>query len=227
MSEFSENDLNDKHHEKRLQTLAIAAQKFPLKSDRRQKALGQLFREICRSSKLGHPQKGLWSVNFYTDVYHEALQKTLLEVCQKIELYNPKYPVMAWVNFRLNKQFIDVINDYRKKGITNIPKSQQKEAICLPSLANLEEQISIKNCSNDRSLLKQFIERDPERLMAAEFLQNRPFVTFHVLAKSKFIEDRSWAEIGTELDVAPTTLCSFFYRRLKKLMPYFKKYLQE
>lgn len=227
VSEFSKNDLNNRHHEKRLQTLAITAQKCPPKSDCRQRAIGHLIGEICRSPKLGHPQKGSWSANFYTEVYHEALQKTLLEVCQKIELYNCNYPVMAWVNFRLNKQFINVINDYRKKGITNIPRNRQKEAICLPNLTNIEEQISEQNCSNDESLLRQFIERDPEGLMAAEFLQNKPLVTFQVLAKAKFIDDRSWAKIATEFDVAPTTLCSFFYRCLKKLTPYFKKHLQE
>ena len=226
MIEFAENEWEDRHHE-RLQELAIAAQQSPSKSSQRRVAISQLVTEIYRSPKLGHPQKGSWSVNFYTDVYHEALQKTLLEVCQKIELYNREYPVMAWVNFRLNKQLINAIDDRRKKGITNIPKKQQKEAICIPNLANLEEQISVKNLADDESLLRQFIERDPERLMAAEFIQNRPFLTFQVIAKAKFIEDCSWTEIAAKFDVAPTTLSSFFYRRLKKLMPYFQKYLQD
>ena len=227
MSRLSEKESNDKHQERRLQELAIAAQKSPCKSSQRQIAIGQLITEIYRSPKLGHPQKGAWSANFYTDVYHEALQKTLLEVCQKIELYNCKYPVMAWVNFRLNKQLINVINDRRKKGITNIPKIKQKEAICIPNLANLEEQISVKNSSSNEDLLRQFIERDPERLLSAEFLQKKPFLTLQVIARAKLIEDRSWTEIATEFDVAPTTLSSFFYRRLKKLLPYFQKYLQE
>lgn len=222
MSEFSENDL----HEKQIQMLALKAQKYLPQSSQRQQAIGQLIDRICRSPKLGHPQKGLWAAGFYTDIYHEALQKTLLEVCQKIELYNPQYPVMAWVNFRLNKQFINVVNDYRRKGITDIPKTKQKEAICSPNLADLERHISTQNFSDEQNLLKEFIEQDPERLMAAEFLRNRPFVTFKVLAKAKFIEERSWVEMAAEFDVPPTTLCSFFYRRLKKLTPYFEKYLQ-
>ena len=61
--------------------------------------------------------------------------------------------------------------------------------------------------------------------MRAAFIKDRPFITFQVLARAKFIEDRSWTEIADELEIAPTTLCSFFYRHLKKMIPYFKKYL--
>lgn len=213
--------------ETRLKKLAIAAQKAPPKSTQRQLAISQLIDDIWRSPKLGHPQQGIWSAGFYTDIYHEALQKTLLEVCQKIELYNPQYPVMAWINFRLNKQFINVVNDYRKKGITNIPKNQQQENICLPSLSNLENCLSNENSIERENLLQQFIERDPERLMGSIFIKNRPFLTFQILAKAKLIEQRSWIEIGQEFDVSPTTLCSFFSRNFKRLNPYFKKYLQE
>ncbi|WP_019503668.1 hypothetical protein [Pleurocapsa sp. PCC 7319] len=226
MNEFSGDDLNNKDYEEYLRKLAVEAQRYPSRSSQRQLAISRLVNEICHSPKLGHPQQGSWAFNFYEDIYHEALQKTLLEVCHRIELYNPQNPVMAWVNFRLQKQFINVVNDYRKKGITNIPKAQQKEMICLPNLDNLDNYLSVSDLSNDEELLRQFIENDPERLMGAEFVKNRPFVTFQVLAKARLIDNRSWAEIASEFDIASTTLCSFFSRRLKKLMPYFKKYLQ-
>ncbi|VEP14384.1 conserved hypothetical protein [Hyella patelloides LEGE 07179] len=226
MSEFSENNLNSKEREEYLKKLAIEAQKYPSQSSQRQLAISRLVNEIWQSPKLGHPQNGSWSVNFYTEVYHEALQRTLLEVCHRIDFYNPQHPVMAWVNFRLQKQFINVVNDYRKKGITNIPKIRQKETIFIPNLDDLDERLSVQKVSNDEVLLRQFIEQDPERLMGSEFVKNRPFITFQVLAKAKFIEERNWTELADEFDISPTTLCSFFNRRLKKLMPYFKKYLQ-
>ena len=226
MSEFLEDSLNERGDEEYLKKLAIKAQKYPSQSSQRQLAISRLVKEIWQSPKLGHPQKGSWSANFYEEVYHEALQRTFLEVCHRIDSYNPQHPVMAWVNFRLQKQFINVINDYRKKGITNIPKIKQKETICHPNLDNLDERLSVKNFADDERLLRQFIEQDPERLMGAEFVKNRPFITFQVLARAKFIEDRSWTEIADEFNIAPTTLCSFFNRRFKKLMPYFKKYLQ-
>lgn len=227
MSEFSEKNLNNSDCEDYLQELAIEAQKHPSQSSQRQLAIARLVNEIWQSPNLGHPQKGSWSADFYEEVYHEALQKTFLEICHRIDSYNPQHPVMAWVNFRLQKQLIDVINDFRKKGITNIPKIKQQEAICHPNLDNLDEFLSVRKVDSDEELLRQFIERDPERLMGAEFIKNRPFVTFQVLAIAKFVEDRSWTEIADEFNIPSTTLCSFFYRRLKKLMPYFKKYLEE
>ena len=94
-------------------------------------------------------------------------------------------------------------------------------------MANLEENLSVERARKDRELLQQFIKQDPENIMSAEFLTEHPTITFQVLAKAKLIDDRTWTEIADELKIAPTTLCSFFNRRLKKLMPYFKKYLQE
>ena len=91
---LNRNQDNDEY----LRELAIEAQKHPLQSSKRQLAINKLVNEIWRSPKLGHPQKGLWSPNFYEEIYHEALQKTLLEVCHRINLYNPQHPVMAWVN---------------------------------------------------------------------------------------------------------------------------------
>lgn len=226
MSEFYRNNSSEESYERYLQNLATEAQKHPARSSQRQLAISRLVNGIWRSPKLGHPQKGCWSDSFYTEIYHEALQKTLLEVCHRIELYNPQYPVMAWVNFRLGKQFINAVNDYRKKGITDIPKAQQKEPICLPNLDNLSERLSVRESNDEELLLRQFIEQDPEKLMRTEFVKDRPEITFQILAKAKFIEDLSWTEIADKWDIAPTTLCSFFYRRLKKMTPYFKKYLQ-
>ena len=219
------NSLSEENHEKHLQNLAIEAQKYPDLSGQRRLMISQLVNEIWRSPKLGHPQKGYWSDSFYTEIYHEALQKTLLEVCQRIELYNPHYPVMAWINFRLGKQFINVVNDYRKKGITDIPKAQQKEVISVPNLDNLSERLSVSESDEEGLLLRQFIQQEPERLLRTEFMKDRPEISCQMLAKAKFIQDRSWSEIADECKIAPTTICSFFYRRLKKMTPYFKKYL--
>ena len=227
MNELDDRDKGRSEVERRLEELAIAAQKATPKSSQRRLAISQLIDLICRSPQLGHPQKGMWSANFYTDIYHEALQKTLLEVCQKIELYNPQYPVMAWVNFRLNKQFINVLDDYRKQGITNIPKSRQQKIVCLPNIANLENYLSASNSANNEILLQKFIEQDPENLMVSIFIKDRPSLTFQIIAKAKLVEELTWTEIGNKFQVPPTTICSFFSRNLKRLTPYFKKYLQK
>jgi DNA-directed RNA polymerase specialized sigma24 family protein len=214
--------------DQRLQQQAKETQQCAPQSPERQLALNRLVNEILKSGRLGHPQRQLWSASLYEDLYNEALQKTLLEICQKIDSYNPDHPVLAWVNFRLNFQFIAVVNDYRKQGITQIPKSDKTEQIAhLPSLDDLDNLVSVKDTLSAAQLLQQFIEDDPENLLRKQRLREPQEVTFQSLAWARFVEGQTWLEIATNLDVSVQTLCSFFNRQLKELMPYFRKYLKD
>ncbi|KAM3095132.1 hypothetical protein ACKFKG_14595 [Phormidesmis sp. 146-35] len=214
--------------DQRLQQQAKEAQKHPSQSSQRQIALNRLVNEILKSGRLGHPQRHLWSASLYEDLYNEALQKTLIETCQKIDSYNPDHPVLAWVNFRLNFQFIDVVNDYRKQGITQIPKSDKTEQIAyLPSLDDLDNLVSPEETLSASQLLQQFLEDDPDNLLQKQRLRERPEVTFQSLAWARFVEGQTWLEIAISLNVSVQTLCSFFNRQLKDLMPYFRKYLKD
>jgi hypothetical protein len=135
---------------------------------------------------------------------------------------------MAWVNFRLNCHFIDVVNDYVKKGITHVPKSTKTEQVAyLLSLDDLDYFVPFEETTSDEQNLQKFLESDPENLLKKHRLRERPEITFQLLAIAKFVEEQTWLEIATNLDVSVQTLCSFFNRQLKELLPYFKKYLQE
>jgi hypothetical protein len=214
--------------DQRLQQQAKEAQQHPPQSPQRQVALNRLVSEILKSGRLAHPQKPLWAASLYEDLYNEALQKTLLETCQKIDSYNPEHPVLAWVNFRLNFQFIDVVNDYKKQGITQLPKSDKTAQIAhLPSLDDLDNLISPEETLSAAQLLQQFLKDDPENLLRQQRLRERPEITFQLLAWTKFVEGQTWLEISVNLDVSVHTLCSFFNRQLKELMPYFRKYLKD
>jgi DNA-directed RNA polymerase specialized sigma24 family protein len=210
-----------------LQQLAKEAQQHPPLSNQRQLALSKLVNEILRSHQLIHPQKGRWQSNLYEDFYNEALQKTMLEICQKIDNYNSNHPVMAWVNFLFKNYFIKVVNEREKQGITYIPTIEKKQTTCILSLDDLDRSAPIEETLENAQLLRQFLEDDPENLLANERLRERPEVTFQFLAIAKFVEDRTWDDIATNLGIPLQTLCSFFARRLQKLMPYFKRYLQE
>lgn len=197
----------------------------PPLSPERQRSLNRLVNAILQSGKLGHPQRHLWPANLYEDLYHEALQKTLMEICQKIDQYNSEYPVMAWVNFRLNCQLIEVVKDYQKQGITHMPKTGIGAPIQLPSLEELLLNQTIED--EDETLrICQFLRQDPEGLLQKQRLRERPEITFQQLAIAKFIEGKSWPNIAANLGISPQTLCSFFNRQLKALIPYFKKYLE-
>lgn len=218
---FKESPVDDDINRQLLE-LAIQAQESPHESDQRQVALTRLVQGIWNSNRLGHPQKGAWSPDLYEDLYNEALQETLLNICQKIDSYNSDHPVMAWVNFTLDKRFIAVVNRRKRQGITNIPR-----ASCLPSFDDLDREIPIEASLSDDQLLQQFLEDDPEDLLKNERLRDHPDVTFQFLALERLVKDRTWAEIADDLSISQQTLWSFFDRKLDKLTPYFHKYLHE
>lgn len=200
-----------------------AIQTHPDRSPKRQMLLNRFVNGILRSSSLGHPQRSDYPPNLYKDLYNEALQKTLIDICQKIDQYKPEHPVMAWVNFRLNYQFIEVVKDYQKQGMTQMPKAESRFPVRLPSLEDLPLSSPVME---DADTLQQFLRQDPEGRFQKLRLRERPDVTFQTLAIAKFVEGQSWPEIAKSLDVPAQTLCSFFNRQLRDLVPYFKQHLE-
>jgi hypothetical protein len=211
--------------DERLQQLAREAKQQPPLSPQRQLLLNKLVNKILQSDRLSHPQRGLWPPSLYEDLYNEALQKTLLEICQRIDHYNPEYDVMAWVNYLLKKRFSDVVKKYFNQGITNVPQSNLNERVI--SLSELEDSlISEEQTMTDSQLLGRFLEDDPENLLRNEHIRGHPQASFQYIAIARFVEEKTWEEISTELnDMSIQTLCSFFNRQLRKLMPYFRNYL--
>lgn len=225
MDEFFEETPPDEDFERSLQQLAEEAQRYPPQSSQRQLTLNKLVNKILSSNRLVRPQKGLWAPNLYEDFYNEALQKTLLIICQKIDNYNREHPVMAWTNFLIKNQLIAVIRDRERKGITYISKSTTIQS--LPSLDYLDRYLPIEESLTNAQMLRQFLKDDPENLLKNEQIRDRSDITFQYLAIAKFVEDRTWEDIANNLDISLQTICSFFNRCLQKLMPYFKEYLQE
>jgi DNA-directed RNA polymerase specialized sigma24 family protein len=213
--------------DQQLQQQVAEACTYPLLSLQRQKLLNRIIQTIYRSGRLGHPQRHQWPQNLYEDLYNEALQKTLIEICQKLDQYNPEHPVMAWVNFRLNYQFIEVVRDYQKQGVTQMPKAGGPIPVRLPSLEALPLLAAQATDESSELQMRQFLQQDPEGLLQKQRLRERPEITFQELAIAKFTEGKSWTEIAKTLDISAQTLCSFFNRQLKILTPYFKKYLEK
>ncbi len=212
----------------RLQQLGREAQQHPPLSVARQVALNKLVKEIWQSGQLGHPQRGSWSPSLYEDLYNEALQKTLMEICQKIDNYNPEYPVMMWVNTILKRRFIDVVRDYKKRGRTYIPETEKnQETSNLLSLDDLDKEVPVDEELSEGQQVRQFLKDDPENLFRTEHIRGRPDATFQKITWARFVEDKKWEAISAELGIPVPTLSSFFQRRLPKFIPYFQKYLQE
>ncbi len=205
---------NDIHEQ--LKQLALEAQRHPPLNLNRQKALQKLVIIIEKSGLLGHPQKGLFPPLLYADLYQEAKQRTLIDICQKIQNYNPKHHVMAWVNFTLSRRFTELAKEnYNKQKILSIDALDQRI------------QKSQKDPPLERKLLGEFLENDPENLLKAHHIKDHPEATFQRLAIARFLEGKTWQEISTQFGIAIPSLSSFVTRKLHQLRPYFLRYLQE
>jgi len=90
-----------------LQKLALKAQQAPRQSKRRRIYLTQTIGAIAQSGKLYSQDRYQVSV----EVYNEALAAAFLEVCRKIENYDPaKGGPCAWVNQLLDEQLLNGLN---------------------------------------------------------------------------------------------------------------------
>jgi DNA-directed RNA polymerase specialized sigma24 family protein len=197
-----------------LRELALEAQKHSPQSPQRQVALNRLWQLIWKSNRLGHPQQGRWTSSIYEDLYNEAIARTCLEICQKIDRYDSKYPVMLWVNSCLKFNFKQVVKECY-------------EHTFLPSLDDLDLDIPVDEIPSEAQVFRKFLEEDPEGLLKSEQLREQPNVTFQFLAIARHVEDRNWKDISDELEISIQTLCSFFNRCLGKLTLYFYKYNSE
>lgn len=216
-TKFQDFPADDDEWDQILQQLVFEAQRHPERSVPRQLALTRLMEGIMKFNRhrLGHPQKGNWPPNLYEDFRNEALNRTELEICEKIERYKPEHPVMAWVNFCLRIHFIRVVEEYYKHS-------------ALPSLDELEQDIPVDDTPSEAQLLREFLYEDPDGLLQAKRLRERPEVTFQFLAIEIHVKDRTLNAIAEDLGISYHTLYSFFFERsLPKLKPHFCKYLQD
>jgi Cdc6-like AAA superfamily ATPase len=110
---------------------------------------------------------------------------------------------------------------YSNKGEQVIISLDELDSLVSKKLVPEEQMLS------EFQMLRQFLEDDPENLLKNEHIRGYPQASFQYIAIARFVEEKTWETISTELnDMSIQTLCSFFHRRLHKLMPYFQKYLQ-
>ncbi len=190
-----------------IKKLAIEAQQHPPHTELRQHAIGELVEAIRLSGKLCRPQLTRFSPQFYDLLYDEAVNKTLTYVCRKINTYDPERgnkKFMNWVNFRLERVFIETYQEVNSPNIGN-----------LPSLADLEE---IVQPEEPPSLLERVVEtlkEDAENLFKKTHVRTRPDANFQSIALSRF-SGKTWEEISSELKIPLPTLSSFFQRCCEK-----------
>ena len=199
-----------------LKKLAIEAQRHPPHSELRQYALGELVEAIRLSGKLSRPHRASFSPQFYDLLYDEAVNKTLTYVCQKIDNYDPERgekKFMSWVNFRLDRVFIDSCREFREPNIMN-----------LPSFTELEEIVQIEEPPSLLERVRECLEEDTENIFKQAHIRNRPDANFPAIALARF-SGKSWEDISTEFGIPLPTLNRFFQRSCEKFRSEFRQYV--
>lgn len=190
-----------------LKKLAMEAQRHPLNSELRQHALGQLIEAIRLSGKLCHPHRTSFSPQFYDLLYDEAVNKTLVYVCQKINNYDPERgdkKFMNWVNFRLERVLIESCNEFREPNVDDLPSLTELETVTQP-----EEPPSLFTKVQER------IEEDADNIFKRAHVRDRPDASFQAIALARF-SGQSWQAISEKFAIPLPTLSRFFQRCSEK-----------
>ncbi len=188
---------------------------------KRRIALNKFVNVICNSGRLRKQTKWLGLPN-YEDYHNEALQITFMEICDKIEEYNPQYPVMAWVNKIFQWRFIDVVNKERKKGLTKVPKGEKITPVL--SLDDINRKLPTVDGVSPEEQIKEIVNKDPKKYLISQHLKNHPQANLKAILLF-LLEGKKWKEISQELGVPLTTASSFYQRRMHKIIDYLKKYI--
>ncbi|MBO3459593.1 hypothetical protein G7B40_033140 [Aetokthonos hydrillicola Thurmond2011] len=193
--------------DQQLKNLAIEAQKHPPHSELRQYSLRELIEAIYRSGRLCHPHRQLCSPQLYELIYEEAVSTTLIYVCQKIDNYDPERgdkKFMNWVNFRLDKVFLDIYFKLRDPKLVE-----------LPSLSDLDKLVQPEQGFSLVENICEKIEEDPENLFKNAHIRDRPDANFQTIALAR-CAGKSWEEISLDFNISISTLSVFFQRCCKK-----------
>ena len=184
-------------------------------------ALNKFVNAVVNSGRLSKQTQ--WSrLPNYEDYHNEALQLTLMEICKKIDEYNPEYPVMAWVNKIFHWRFIDVVNKERKKGITKIPKGERISPVL--SFDDINKELNTEDSISRQEIVQEIICKDPEKYLVSQHLRGHSQANLQAIL-ILLLEGKKWKEISQDLGVPLTTASSFYQRRMHKIIDYLKKYI--
>lgn len=200
-----------------LREYALEAQRHPPKSRRRQIALNKMMQGILRSRRISHPRKGQFE-NFYDEIRTEAIQKTALYFCDKIDKYDPdKSPVIRWFNYLLEKRFFpEAIREIL--GNSNVFPKVTAVLDRLPSKEN--------NPPLPSEELRKYVYEDPEDVLKNRTHKVYKQVNFWDLLRRRMAGEK-WKEISADIGVPASTLSDFYQRNLKEIAPQIGRYLKK
>lgn len=209
--------LNTARLHKQLEQLVRQAQQHPPLSKNRQIALNELINAIQNSGKLYCKNK----CQFPAEVYEDALQDTSIDVCRKIDTYDPhKSKVMTWVNYLLKWRFLQAIKRYRK--------SQEELVLDRPIdngyfsvIDTVEQPVNVPGMGET---IRQWLEKDPQGSFQKKHVKGCPSANFKEIALRR-LAGVSWKQLSDEWGIPIPTLSVFYQRSCRYFAPKFKEYL--
>lgn len=210
--------------DKRLQQLALEAQRHPPKSRARRLALTRLIEMIQESGRLSRRK-----YDTPQDVYDEALQEVWLYVCRRIDAYEPKGSVINWVNFVLTRRLIDAKKRQGSEQSLDTPiNSSHASNVNRSGATHLDTVAQPEETPLPSQLLRQCIEEDAEGLFASKHIQGHPQANFRTIALLH-LDRQTWQETAVAVGLESTkasTVQSFYWRCCRYFADPFKEYLQ-
>ncbi|MEX0269703.1 sigma-70 family RNA polymerase sigma factor [Leptolyngbyaceae cyanobacterium UHCC 1019] len=185
----------------------------------RQRSLHRLIHLLSQPRVLYPPQLNRHPPEAHRDLYNETCQRVWLYVCRNIERYDPqKASVRKWVNYLLDKRFIDVVKERNGKRTTYLSDLSELER-------RLEErrrdQQMIEEEASEVQSLRDFLEQD---LLFRKHIKGHPEASFQAIAL-RILAGKTWEEISKEFGIPVSSLSSFYQRCLKKFLPFLQQRL--
>ncbi|MBL1177194.1 hypothetical protein [Pantanalinema sp. GBBB05] len=180
----------------------------------RQRSLNRLIHLLSQPRVLYRPQVNRHPPDVHRDLYNETCQRVWLYVCRNIGQYNPQRgSVRTWVNYLLDKRFIDVVKERNGRRITYVPDIAELEKV-MP-----EAEIS------DAQILQEYITQDPTGELRKKHIKGHPAASFQAIAL-RILAGKTWKEISEEFRIPISSLSAFYQRYLKKVAPILRQRLR-
>lgn len=180
----------------------------------RQRSLNRLIHLLSQPRVLYLPQANRHPPDVHRDLYNETCQRVWLYVCRNIEQYNPqRASVRTWVNYLLDKRFIDVVKERNGRRITYVP-----------DIAELEKAMPEAEIS-DAQILQEYITQDPTGELRKKHIKGHPAASFQAIALH-ILAGKTWKEISEEFGIPISSLSAFYQRYLKKVAPILRQRLR-
>jgi DNA-directed RNA polymerase specialized sigma24 family protein len=202
--------------DRELERWAIAAQQAKSPQER-QRYIGRLTTIALQSNRLYRFHRARFPYR-YDEIYEEARQDLLLYVTQNIEKYDPaRASVMGWLNMLMKRRFIF---DASQKILGKLNLEQG-------DLSDLNDyQLPRPVPSSLSELIIRYLREDPDQRLQ-EHVDGYPTATFQAIALLRHSCKVSWQDVSDEFGIPVPTLSSFYQRRLKRLGPYIREYIQQ